>query len=117
MEYFWMRLNRAQVDKLCLLEEKRSLIKENDFLKNKLRQHLAKVAVADGVPDGGCNNRILRPHSMKVEKVMHIKLNELETGKTKRPVTCVEGNMCVAVRSRSLVTTKAKISEIYSVVH
>merc|ERR1712227_795920 len=45
LDGFWRRYNKVQLDKLALDAEKRSLEKENQTLRNVLRQYLDGVSV------------------------------------------------------------------------
>lgn len=108
-EYFWIRFNNAEVDCACLEEERIELRKENARLKDKLREYLTNVALSNG--SIGSTKERLRPSSMKIEKVVHIDLTPSANGKPKRrrPVTCIEANLSVAVRSQKLIQTKSKM--------
>ena len=61
-----------------------------------------------------------RPSSMKVEKVVHIDLKTkallFKYNGQRRPVTCIEANMCNAVRNDKLVAIRNKSSNIYSII-
>lgn len=112
-EYFWIRFNNAEIDCACLEEERIELRKENARLKEKLRDYLTKVAVSNGRI--GSTQERLRPSSMKIERVVHVDLTSAANGKTRRrrPVTCIEGNLSVAVRSQKLIQNQPKISSFY----
>lgn len=108
-EYFWIRFNNAQIDCACLEEERVELRKENARLKDRLRDYLTNIALSNGRI--GSTKERLRPSSMKIERVIHIDLTSSANAKPKRrrPVTCIEGNLSVAVRSQFLVQNKPKI--------
>lgn len=116
MDNFWIRYNNARIDCVCLEKERVDLKKENTLLKEKLREYLTNMTISNGRI--GSTKEKLRPSSMKVEKVVHIDL--CSTGAKafrRRPVTCIEGNLSVAVRSHKLVDGKFKTPDIYSVSH
>lgn len=117
MENFWIRYKNVEIDCACLEEERQLLRNENEMLKEKLKQYLEDVSVVNGRV--GSSKERLRPQSMKIERRACIKSAPTPISKQQRsrPVTCVEGNLSVAVRSKSLVQTKAKLSNIYSVVN
>lgn len=113
-ENFWIRYNTARLDCASLEEERISLRDENILLKRRLKEYLTNVNVANGGGGveitQGCFAQ--RPSSMKIEKVIHIDLTkstEIKRSKP-RPVTCIEGNLSVAVRSRSLVDSRNRFS-------
>lgn len=112
-EYFWIRFNNAQIDCACLEEERIELRKDNARLKNKLRDYLEKVALSNGRI--GSTKERLRPSSMKIERVVSIDLTPSANGKPRRrrPVTCIEANLSVAVRSQKLVENKPKIPSFF----
>lgn len=112
-EYFWIRFNNAEIDCACLEEERAELRKENARLTDKLRDYLTNVALSNGRI--GSTKERLRPSSMKIEKVVHIDLMPSANGKPRRrrPVTCIEGNLSVAVRSQKLVQNKPKIPSFF----
>lgn len=112
-EYFWIRFNNAQIDCACLEEERIELRKENARLKDKLRDYLTNVALSNGRI--GSTKERLRPSSMKIEKVVHIDLTTSGNAKPRRrrPVTCIEGNLSVAVRSQKLIQNKTKMSSFF----
>lgn len=123
LENFWLRYNNARIDVACLNEEKIALKEENRELKDKLKAYLTTVTIANG---GGNAKDKLRPSSMKVERVGHVEAYNGTVGRAsnkdrRRPVTCYsvvqEGNLSVAVRSKSLTSGKfRKEPEIYSIV-
>lgn len=108
MENFWIRFKNVEIDCTCLEEERQGLKNENDVLKAKLKQYLQDVSVTNGRV--GSSKERLRPHSVKIEKPMHIASSApLPLAKQqRRPVTGIEGNLSIAVRSKSLVQTKIK---------
>lgn len=107
-EYFWIRFNNAQIDCACLEEERVDLRKENARLKDKLREYLTNIALSNGRI--GSKKERIRPSSMKIEKLVHIDLTSSVNAKPRRrrPVTCVEGNLSVAVRSQRLNQNRAE---------
>lgn len=122
MENFWLRYNNARIDCLCLEQERASLKSENLVLKQKLREYLTNMAISGGNAES--SNERLRPHSMKVEKLVTIDLrknaSEMMSEKNRskrRPVTCIEGNLSVAVRSQKLLEERVKIPDIFSITH
>ena len=58
LDGFWRRYNKAQLDKLALEAEKRSLEGENQTLRNVLKQYLDGVSV---------NNETLKVSSLNYE--------------------------------------------------
>lgn len=119
LENFWLRYNRVRVDTSSLAEEKQSLRDENIRLKEKLKDYLTSVTATTGA--GGTNETRLvnRPSSMRIERILHIDVTKsmsLNKPIKRRPVTCIEGNLSVAVRSRSLLNGKLKTPNIFSVV-
>lgn len=119
LDQFWIRFNNAQIDCACLGEEKAALLMENRDLKDKLKIYLTNVTIAEG--SGGNAREKLRPSSMKVEKIGYIDFNNGEKLASlrvrRRPVTCIEANLCNAVRSRSLVSNKLKLPNYFSIVN
>lgn len=120
MENFWIRFNNARIDCACLEEERTALKRENLMLQGKLKEYLSNVTLNNG----GLNSAIdrLRPSSMKVEKIVHIDLatnsqtvvkNGNEKAHRRRPVTCIEGNLSVAVRSHKIAQEKARVPCIF----
>lgn len=122
LDYFWGRYNKTKIDCACLKEEKQSLKAENIRLKAALKDYLVNVNISTGTTIKSRDHSFVpRPHSMKVEKVMHIDLTKTSAMKgdikgRRRPVTCIEANMSNAVRSRSLVELRNRPMEIYSLV-
>lgn len=114
-EYFWIRFNNAEIDCACLEEERAELRKENARLTDKLRDYLTNVALSNGRI--GSTKERLRPSSMKIEKVIHIDLMPSANARPRRrrPVTCIEGNLSVAVRSQKLAQNKPKIPSFFPV--
>lgn len=115
MENFWIRYNNARLDCACLAEEKANLKEENRDLKEKLKMYLTNVTIADG--SGGNVRDKLRPSSMKVERMIHVDLSSFHRDRKPRPVTCIEGNLSNAVRSRSLVERKLKMPSIFTIIN
>lgn len=116
MENFWIRFKNVEIDCACLEEERHGLQKENAMLKEKLKQYLEDVSVVNGRV--GSSKERLRPQSMKIERLPCVASAPAAKSKEqRRPVTGVEGNLSVAVRSKSLVQTKAKTPNIFSVVN
>lgn len=123
LENFWIRFNNARLDCACLAEEKAVLKEENRDLKEKLKVYLTNVTIADG--SGGNAREKLRPNSMRVERVGHIEFgqgsSELIKNKLlrqkRRPVTCIEANLCNAIRSRNLVSGRFKMPDVYAIVN
>lgn len=108
-EVFWMRYNSVRVDSLRLEEERIELRRENAKLKAQLREYLSDLNVSNGRVTSASER--LRPHSMKVEKVTR---SASQNRAMRRPVTSIEGNLSVAVRSRRIVSSQGKASNIYS---
>lgn len=120
LENFWIRYNNVRIDCACLTEEKTSLKAENRDLKEKLKVYLTNVTIADG--SGGNAREKLRPSSMKVERIERIDFGNFSTKngllrQRQRPVTCIEGNLCNAVRSRSLVSGRFKMPDVFAIVN
>lgn len=142
MDNFWIRFNNTRLDCVSLEDEKKQLLNENQELKLKLKEYLTNVTMTNGLT---INNRgdlkekqLIRPYSMKAEKIVHIDLiqfggsnynnNNNNTGnvkigleKKRRPVTCIEGNLSVAIRSRYLISRHDErvkaMPDIFSIVH
>lgn len=107
MENFWIRFKNVEIDCACLEEERQTLKNENIMLKEKLRQYLQDISVTNGRI--GSTKERLRPQSVKIEKPICIASAPLPiTKQHRRPVTGVEGNLSVAVRSKSLVQARIK---------
>lgn len=107
MENFWIRFKNVEIDCACLDEERQCLKNENQMLKDQLKQYLQDVSVTNGRV--GSTKERLRPQSMKIERPVCIASAPLQlTKQQRRPVTGVEGNLSVAVRSKSLIQTKIK---------
>jgi hypothetical protein len=120
LEKFWQRYNNAKIDCCCLREEKLTLQADNHQLKLKIKNYLMSVNMASGcVTNSGYNMEysVNRPQSMRVERVIHIDIEAMKAErKTKRPVTCIEANLSVAVRSERLMTIKNVAKPIRSIV-
>lgn len=123
LDYFWRRYNKTKIDCACMKEEKQALKTDNMRLKAVLKDYLVNINICTGttIKSSRGETFIPRPHSMKVEKVMHIDLNKTSLGKgemraRRRPVTCIEANMSVAVRSQKLLEMYDRPPEIYSLV-
>lgn len=102
MENFWIRFKNVEIDCACLEEERQGLRKENEMLKEKLKKYLEDVSMVNGRV--GSSKERLRPQSMKIERLPSIASAPMpKTKEQRRPVTGVEGNLSVAVRSKSLV--------------
>lgn len=56
LDGFWRRYNKAQLDKLALEAEKRSLEKENQTLRSVLKQYLDGVSVNNETLKVKCNS-------------------------------------------------------------
>lgn len=110
-EMFWMRYNSVRVDSIRLEEERIELRRENAKLKAQLREYLTDLTVSNGRVTS--TSERLRPHSMKVEKVPR---SASQTRARRRPVTSIEGNLSVAVRSQRIISCPGKTSNIYSVI-
>lgn len=107
-EYFWIRYNNAQIDCACLEEERIELRKENARFREKLRDYLTNITLSNGRI--GSTKEHLRPKSVKIEKTVHIDLtSSTAKPRRRRPVTCIEANLSVAVRSHKLIANKPKI--------
>lgn len=104
-----------EIDCACLEEERQVLRNENDMLKEKLKQYLEDVSVVNGRI--GSSKERLRPQSMKIERFSCGASAPAAILQQKRPVTGVEGNLSVAVRSKSLMQSKEKIPNIFSIVN
>lgn len=125
MEQFWMRYNNASLDCAILADEKSALKAENRLLKNQLKLYLTTVTIAEG--SGGSAEASIRPSSMRVERCVTAKSlgairlgphhSQQQTVRRQRPVTCIEGNLSQAVRSRSLVESKVRMPDVYALVN
>lgn len=109
MERFWIRFKNVEIDCACLDEERNVLKTENELLKQKLKQYLQDISVANGRVGSTKEDR-LRPHSVKIERsaICLASPYTLQPTKQTRPVTGIEGNLSVAVRSKSFVQCKAR---------
>lgn len=128
MENFWMRYNNASIDCACLAEEKATLKSENRQLKDQLKMYLTNVTIVEG--SGGTAKAKLRPSSMRVERCEMTVASGSGGGgdgfgksgvglysskQRRRPVTCIEGNLSQAVRSRSLIESRvARMPDVYA---
>lgn len=111
MERFWDRYNKIRLDCACLMEEKSCLLLENRRLKIKMKKYLVDLTMRNAT-----GNRMAqlaqRPKSMTIEKVECIELsrikstNRTRSGNNYRPVTCIEGNLSVAIRSQKLLAPR-----------
>lgn len=117
MENFWIRFKNVEIDCSCLEQERVELRKENEELKEKLRQYLQNISITNGRV--GSTNERLRPQSMKIGRILwtHTEMPVCKMAPTRRPVTGVEANLSVAVRSQNLVQNRIKTPSIYSVVN
>lgn len=122
MEHFWVRFNSANIDCACLAEEKAALKMENRQLKDQLKMYLTNVTIAEG--SGGIVHAKLRPSSMRVERCGTATLTTAsgadrakQRQQRRRPVTCIEGNLSQAVRSRSLVDAKVRMPDVYAFIN
>lgn len=114
MENFWIRFKNVEIDCACLEEERRVLKSENEIAKDKLKQYFKDISMMNG--RGESTKHRIRPHSVKIENVpCNGSLKQF--GNVKRPVTGVEGNLSVAVRSKSLVKSNVKTPQIHSIVN
>lgn len=122
MENFWIRYNNARIDCECLDDERAALKRENTILQQKLKEYLSYVSLNNG----GFHSETerLRPSSMKVEKIVHIDLvtnsqivtkNEKSKVPRIRPVTSIEANLSVAVRSHKLVQDRSRTSCVFPI--
>lgn len=123
LDNFWRRYNKTKIDCACMKEEKQAMKTENSRLKALLKEYLVNVNIATGTTIKSKYDKfIARPQSMKVEKVVHIDLNKTSAVKgdnktmRRRPVTCIEANFSVAVRSQKLTQLRNQPIEIYSLV-
>ncbi|XP_059619803.1 dynein regulatory complex subunit 2 [Phlebotomus argentipes] len=117
MENFWIRFNRARLDCAYLQEERVTLQQSNRALRHQLREYLVAVTMKS-TRCGDAHLLERRPRSMKVEKVVHIELPRRKVHpKLRRPVTCIEGNLSVAVRSQQLAQSKFRAAQIFPMVN
>lgn len=114
MDRFWDRYNKIRLDCACLVEERSCLLMENQRLKMKIKQYLVDLTMRN--PSGNKAAHLAqRPKSMTIEKVECIELsrikstNRSQSGNNYRPVTCIEGNLSVAIRSQKLLALNNKI--------
>lgn len=115
MENFWIRLTNVEIDCSCMEQERLDLKKENEILKDKLRQYLQEISITNGRV-GSVKER-LRPQSMKIENP-DPRIPICKKKPAHRPVTGVEANLSVAVRSQLLVQSRIiKTPAIYSAVN
>lgn len=117
MENFWIRLKNVEIDCVCLDEERQELKHENDTLKEKIKQYVEEISVVNGRV--GSSNERLRPQSMKIEKPICAAASASAqiAKQQRRPVTGVEGNLSVAVRSKNLLISKVKTPDIFTAVN
>lgn len=117
MEHFWTRYNKVRLDCVCLLAEKSNLVEENARLKSRLKHYLVDMAVVRTNYSAEHGNR--RPKSMTIEKVECIDLTEMRKSGVQtdhhriRPITCTEGNLSVAIRSRKILEHKFISKNLY----
>lgn len=116
LDGFWIRLNRARIDCLCLKENKSTLLRENRDLRIKLKKYLITVNMTTGCAFeknvGNANSALFRPSSLKIKKIECIEIAK-QTPSTAdpaaagarrttkflvRPVTCIEGRLSNALR-------------------
>lgn len=115
MENFWIRFKNVEIDCACLEEERQGLRNENEMLKEQLKQYLEDVSMVNGRV--GSSKERLRPQSMKIERLPSIASAQTPASKEqRRPVTGIEGNLSIAVRSKSLVQTKVKTPNLCSTI-
>lgn len=107
MENFWVRFKNVEIDCACLEQERNILKTENQLLKQKLKQYLQDIAVANG-RIGSTKEDRLRPQSVKIERTICVASAPTPLTKQPRPVTGIEANLSVAVRSKSLIQTKIR---------
>lgn len=114
MDHFWEKYNRVRLDCACLMEEKSFLQSENNRLKIRMKRYLLDLTMMGNPTSSGSRTQQLgqRPKSMTIEKVECIELSRQPTSKPSkriqsstsyRPVTCIEGNLSVAIRSQRLL--------------
>lgn len=117
MENFYIRTKNVEIDCACLEKERQELKAKNEELKENLRQYLQEMSITNGRV--GSTKERLRPQSMKIGRIncTDIKTPLCKVSQTRRPVTGVEANLSVAVRSHSLVQNRIKTASIYSVVN
>lgn len=109
LENFRMKHNRTKIDCVCLQEEKSLLKAQNKKFKYQLKHYLISLNMSNGQPASSYKNDdrfTARPSSMRIERIVHIPLNEgskLKSKKkiTQRPLTCIEGRLSNAVRYQS----------------
>lgn len=104
MENFWIRFKNVEIDCACLEEERQTLKTENEMLKEKLKQYLRDISISNGRI--GSTKERLRPQSMKMMRPICAVVAKSSTKPQQRPVTGVEGNLSVAVRSKRLLQSK-----------
>lgn len=117
MENFWIRFKNVEIDCACLEQERNELKKENDLLKGKLRRYLEEISITNGRV--GATEERLRPQSMKINRIQctSVPNTSKKFKNLPRPVTGVEANLSVAVRSHNLVPIKTKIPDVYAVIN
>lgn len=113
MENFWIRFKNVEIDCACLEEERQVLRTENDTLKKQLKVYLEDISVVNGRI--GSSKERLRPQSMKIVRPMGLPNSAPNpvSMQHRRPATGVEGNLSVAVRSKSLIRTIAKTPNVF----
>lgn len=106
---FWDRYNKVRLDCACLIEEKALLQQENNRLKMRMKNYLVDISMHTTVGDRSLRLG-QRPKSMTIEKVECIELGGIRSAnesrhanRYRRPVTCIEGNLSVAIRSHKLM--------------
>lgn len=108
---FWDRYNKVRLDCACLIEEKAVLVQENNQLKMRLKNYLVDISMQSSGSTGNNALRLgQRPKSMTIEKLECIEVGSISNGRRStatrkycRPVTCIEGNLSVAIRSQKLL--------------
>lgn len=122
VENFWTRYNNARIDCASLEEERTALKRENIILQQKLKEYLSNICLNNGGFQS--ESERLRPTSMKVEKIVHIDLATnsqtiIKSGNKKlprrRPVTSIEANLSVAVRSQKLIQERIRAPCIFPI--
>lgn len=122
LENFWIRYNNTRIDCVSLEEERTALKRENIILQQKLKEYLSNICLNNGGFQS--ESERLRPTSMKVEKIVHIDLatniqtivkSESKKVPRRRPVTSIEANLSVAVRSQKLIQERVRSQCIFPI--
>lgn len=108
MSQFWDRYNKVRLDCACLAEEKAALERENNNLKMRMKNYLVDISMHNSSSSNNALRLGNRPTSMTIARVERREPSRIRTATAQshrtRPMTCIEGNLSVAIRSRKLMS-------------